>query len=226
MKHNFLKIKHKEVTYRPWESDYWNAVCDGAELRLSRERIYTLGNYLQYAMAEQGDVIEMGVYKGCTAYVLGSIINSNDNGKRVMYLCDTFTGTPETFCKDKGDRDRSGKYSDTSLEYVKMKMNQCFDRCVFVQGFIPDSLTGIGDAVKFCFAHIHLNLYESTRTAVLWLRDRMNRGGLVFIEDYGICDCKGVRRAVDELVDEGILRIVYLPTGQAVASIVEGGIID
>ena len=135
---------------------------------------------------------------------------------RTLFLCDTFAGTPETFDKSMGDVNRTGKYADTSVHYVEEKLSNCYGRVEFVEGFIPDSLKKIKTQIRFCFAHIHLNLYESTRSALLWLKERMIDTGTVIIEDYGISDCKGVRRAVDELTEEGFIDRIYLPTGQAI----------
>lgn len=115
-----------------------------------------------------------------------------------------------------GDVNRTGKYADTSVRYVREKLSGCYDRVEFIEGFIPDSLKSIKPQTGFCFAHIHLNLYESTRSALSWLKNRMIDTGTIIIEDYGISDCKGVRRAVDELAEEGFIDRIYLPTGQAI----------
>lgn len=214
-----FRFKKSEIEYRPWESPEWEKVLKKAELRLSKERVYTLAQYLQHSLPLGGDVVEMGVYKGCTAYVLGHFMNKysiKTGERRTLLLCDTFTGTPETFDKSKGDVNRSGRYADTSVRYVMDKLSDCYDRVEFVEGFIPDSLKNIKPQTEFCFAHIHLNLYESTQNALLWLTKRMIDTGTVLIEDYGIADCKGVRRAVDELAERGSIDRIYLPTGQAI----------
>lgn len=216
-------FKKSEIEYRPWESSEWEEVFKKSELRLSKQRVYTLSQYLKHSLSFRGDVIEMGVYKGCTAYVLGHFMNeyfkhqNAGTGERVtLWLCDTFEGTPETFNKSMGDVDRTGKYANTSVCYVKEKLSGCYDKVEFVEGFIPDSLENIKQQTKFCFAHIHLNLYESTRSALLWLKDRMSDMGIVIIEDYGISGCKGVRKAVHKLTEEGFIDCIYLPTGQAI----------
>lgn len=208
--------KNRDVAYRPWEMSAWERVWKKAELRLSKERVYTLLSFLQYACCFDGDVIEMGVYKGCTAYAIGAVLNTNAPKGKTLYLCDTFSGTPD--CSDcaKGDIRRAGKYADTSVQYVADKMAECYQHTVFVEGFIPDSLQQIDTVTKFCFAHVHLNLYESTKAALLWLKDRMTVNGIVVVEDYGIKNCAGVREAVDELAKSQRRRLVYLPTGQAI----------
>lgn len=216
-------FRKSEIEYRPWESDAWKSIFDAAELRLSRERVYTLVQYLNKMLLSEGDVIEMGVYRGCTAYVLGHFINikcskgaTGEMGGRTIYLCDTFSGTPDKFDKSKGDINRKGKYTDTSVKYVEKKLSGCYDKVKCIEGFIPDSLVQIPNETVFCFAHIHLNLYRSTKDALLWLSNRMVLRGMVVVEDYGISNCEGVRNAVDELTNENIIDCIYIPTGQAI----------
>lgn len=212
-------FKTQDPEYRPWESKEWQCVFDAAELRLSKERVYTLIQFLKQSLiSSDGDVIEMGVYKGCTSYCIGYFMNelAQNGGGRTLYLCDTFAGTPDSYDKSRGDINRLGKYADTSVQYVEDKMKKSYDRVRLIEGFIPDSLTQIPEDVRFSFAHIHLNLHKSTKDALIWLKDKVVFGGTVIIEDYGIQNCRGVRNAADELADEGIIDIIYLPTGQAV----------
>ncbi len=142
-----------------------------------------------------------------------------DTDKKKLYLCDTFNGTPDTYDKSKGDIKRKGKYSDTSKEYVDNKIKNVYQKTETVVGFIPDSLQLLENK-KFCFAHIHLNLYQSTMDALLWLRNKINHSGVIIIEDYGIANCEGVRKAVDEFALENRKNIIYLPTGQAIIEII------
>lgn len=216
-----LLRRKPEIEYRPWESKEWKEIFQKAELRLSKERVYTLAEYLRCALNQDGSVIEMGVYRGCTAYVLACTMSKNLTNvpgkvEKKLYLCDTYEGTPKDFNELKGDINRAGKYNDTSVQYVQEKLKGTYDRINYVVGFIPDSLKQIDSEEKFCFVHIHLNLYESTKDALLWLQGRMSAQGIIIVEDYGISNCKGVRQAVDEQMKMGTLKIIYLPTGQAI----------
>ncbi len=216
-----MRFRKKEIEYSPWENEEWNNLFAEAEIRLSKERMYMLSQLLEYSMRNSdGDVIEMGVYRGCTAYVLGYFIDKVGKKNRTLFLCDTFSGTPEVCSRMDGDIDRKGKYKDTSAEYVMNKLGRCCVKVECIEGFIPDSLSQIPLQARFCFAHIHLNLYESTKNALLWLSGHMEDDGLVIIEDYGIRDCKGVKKAVDEFKEKGNIDLVYLTTGQAVVKFI------
>jgi len=207
-------LNKKRIDYTPWEDEEWSELFRQVEIRLDKERVYTLLQYLELSLKEKSDIIEMGVYRGCTAAAIGNGLKKN-NSESMFYLCDTFEGTPACFNSTKGDINRKGRYTDTSAEYVENKMKKFYSNCCIVKGFIPDSLESISDKT-FCFAHVHLNLYESTINALKWLSVRMDGEGIVVVEDYGIKNCLGVRRAVDELVEAEQFRKIYLPTGQAV----------
>lgn len=210
---------NRNVFFRPWESKKWESIFKSSELRLDKERVYTLSQLLKRSLRFDGNVVEMGVYKGCSAYCIAaqmsfSLGGRNSADKRLI-LCDTFEGTPAIYDKEKGDINRKGKYADTSVDYVEEKVKKVYGNVEMVQGFIPNSLEKICDN-RFCFAHLHLNLYQSTKDALIWLNNRMTDNGMIVIEDYGIDNCEGVRRSVDEYVSENERELIYLPTGQAV----------
>ena len=62
--------------------------------------------------------------------------------------------------------------------------------------------------------------YISKYHALLWFRNKINHSGVIIIEDYGIANCEGVRKAVDEFALENRKIIIYLLTGQAIIEII------
>lgn len=213
LKQLLREIKQSTEQYIPWAGEEYTELYKRAELRISKERAYTLMQIMQLGIEQDGSVIEMGVYKGCTAYMICWLLQQRNVNKKV-FLCDTFQGTPRMRNEEKGDANRGGEYADTSLEYVKNKLKVFSGRCVFVPGLIPDSLKIISLDEKYCFAHIHLNLYQSTMDALEYLRPRICKRGIILIEDYGVKGCVGVRTATDEFCAKYELQSLYLGTGQ------------
>ena len=209
------EIKQNREQYTPWNSKEYTELYKRAELRISRERAYNLLQIMQLAIQQNGSVIEMGVYRGCTAYLICWLLQRR-NIKKKVYLCDTFQGTPKMRNEEKGDVNRGGQYTDTSLEYVKNKLSAFSGNCLLVQGLIPDSLKMISRKEKYCFAHVHLNLYQSTVDALEYLRTRVCEKGIILVEDYGVKSCVGVRSAVDEFCTKNELQFLLLGTGQLV----------
>ena len=129
------EIKQNREQYTPWNSKEYTELYKRAELRISRERAYNLLQIMQLAIQQNGSVIEMGVYRGCTAYLICWLLQRR-NIKKKVYLCDTFQGTPKMRNEEKGDVNRGGQYTDTSLEYVKNKLSAFSGNCLLVQGLI------------------------------------------------------------------------------------------
>ena len=61
----------------------------------------------------------------------------------------------------------------------------------------------------FCFAFIDCVLYEGTKDALSFLKGRMNKGGVIVIDDYFSKNLVGVKKAVLEFFKEEDF-IVYM----------------
>ncbi|WP_417333256.1 TylF/MycF/NovP-related O-methyltransferase [Halarcobacter sp.] len=185
----------------------FDKLFEKAHLRISRDRAFSLIEFLKYSLDKDGDLIEMGVYKGSTAYIIADI---SKNTEKKLYLLDTFEGTPPHSENDNVKRE--GFYSDTSLSYVKDYLMH-FNNLSFIKGFIPKTFEKIKNQ-NFCFCHIHLNLYQSTIDALNFIFEKMVSGGIILIEDYGLEACAGVRKACDEFSKIKNFHMIWLPTGQ------------
>lgn len=184
-----------------------------AQLRISYERGHLLKEFVRCSERVPGDVAEMGVYKGNSAYVIADVMTAWESGKK-LYLFDTFQGTPAAGSQ-RDNHARGGQYADTSVSGVMDLLEPFKDDVIPVAGMIPDSFRDVAAAV-WSFVHIHLNLYQSTKDALEYAFPRLSPGGVIFIEDYGLRSCSGVKCAVDEfcLRKGGI--VMALPSGQGV----------
>jgi len=190
-----------------WNSEKFDNLFERANLRISRDRAFLLLELLTHALNLEGDVCEMGVYKGSSAYLIADTIKQST---KTLHLFDTFEGTPKH--SDNDNMNREGLYADTSLEGVQEYLGE-FKNLSFHKGFIPDTLQAI-ENTRFCFAHLHLNLFQSTKDAMEFIYPRINKGGVILIEDYGLCKCAGVKKASDAFCEINNTHTVWLPTGQ------------
>lgn len=196
------------MTYlQTWEEPEYKEIFKRAELRLTPERAYVIINALNHALNLDGDIIEMGVYKGSTAYLIADTMKDT---QRILHLFDTFEGTPEH--SDKDNTNRTGWYSDTSLEGVQEFLSD-FRFIKYHKGFIPKTFQPL-EQNKYAFVHIHLNLFESTDAALRYIYEMVSTGGIILIEDYGLIKCSGVKLAVDSFVRELGISVIHLPTSQ------------
>jgi len=66
------------------------------------------------------------------------------------------------------------------------------------RGLFPDTAAGL-ESETFAVVHLDGDLYETTRAGLDFFWPRMVTGGVIVLDDYGLHDCPGVTRAVDEL---------------------------
>lgn len=204
------KIKHPpKILDDVWNNEFYETLFEKSKLRLSRERAFVIINMLKHALKLEGEVAEMGVYKGSTAFIIASYMK--DSPKDFL-LFDTFEGTPEHSKED--NVKRHGFYADTSLSEVKAFLSD-FNNVHYFPGFIPQVFQNL-QKKEYAFVHIHLNLYTSTKNALEYIFDKLTLGGIILIEDYGLSQCLGVKKATDEYVQSQGNTVIHLPTGQAI----------
>ena len=151
--------------------------------------LWIVYNCIMQAKSVPGDFAECGVFRGATAHLIAETMNG-----RVLHLFDTFTGMPPTDIEV--DAHEEGDFSETSLqEALELVGNP--DKVVFYAGFVPDTFAGL-EHKEFAFVHIDLDLYRSTTDALRYFYPRMNRGGIMLLDDYGRPSCQGVTKAIEE----------------------------
>lgn len=133
--------------------------------------------------APKGNFVELGVYRGGTAWKLLEIANLQD---RELHVFDTFTGIPY---KGALDLNQVGDFGDVDLEEVK----ELLPEAIFHIGLFPDTLTS--NVQDIAFIHCDMDTYQATKSVKPALWRRMVLGGLIFFDDI---DLAGVRKAIEE----------------------------
>lgn len=196
---------------KEWLNPRFDTLFNNAKLRISRERAFVLLETLKVAEKLPGNLAELGVYKGSTAYLIADYLFQHQLDNKKLYLFDTFAGTPQGSHHDNVARE--GLYEDVILDDVKRFMNLFDSLLVYQPGLIPETFAGL-ETELFCFLHVHLNLYQSTRDTLEGLYDSVVGGGVILIEDYGLNTCRGVKKATDEFLATKNNVVIHLPTGQ------------
>jgi O-methyltransferase len=207
-----VSVESPQPLHSPWNSESFDKYFAMASPRtlVSRDRCYVLERMVRQTLTVPGDIIECGVYKGGTAAMIARILEECASEKK-LYLFDTFEGMPET----DGERDwhKKGDFSDTSLQAVKDFVGM-EDRCVFKQGFIPETFAGMED-ITISFCHIDVDIYRSILDCLNFAWPRMQPGGIIIFDDYGFPTCPGALLAVDEFFEGKDAIPLCLHTGQA-----------
>lgn len=184
---------------------------------LKPQSLYTLLYFLDQSLALEGDVIECGVWRGGSAKLLREEILANGAGKK-LFLFDSFEGMAEV--SEAEDRHQVGDFRDTSLEHVQtfvagQRGEDPEGVAVFRKGWIPQTFVGL-DQLKFCFAHIDVDLYQSIIDSLEFIYPRLSSRGIIVFDDYGFASCPGARKAVDQFFADKPEKPFVLDTAQAV----------
>jgi hypothetical protein len=164
-----------------------------------------LGNIDYFASVAQdildlnldGDIAECGVYKGGSARLLATIFPH-----KKIFLFDSFEGMIENDILEKGHK--KGDFNDTSLKEVKSYLSDK-PNCAFFSGWIPSSASFLNEE-RFCFVHLDLDLYQSTKAAIEIFWPKVVDGGVIVFDDWEWENCPGVKQSVTEYFDDQEIR--------------------
>lgn len=137
--------------------------------------------------APPGCFVEVGVYKGGTAWHLSRV--AQEQG-RAIYLYDTFTGMPDNVV-DGLDQHKAGDFADTSANAIR----DLIPYATVIQGEFPHSALPFMGTVAL--AHLDCDNYYSVLKSAAWLTPKMASGGILWFDDSPILP--GAKKAVEEL---------------------------
>ena len=126
----------------------------------------------------EGDIAELGVYRGNTAIVLATAARRLG---RTLYLLDTFEGFPERDLTGI-DADKPMGFGDTSLESVRARVGD--DHVRFIKGYFPDTAADLAVDARYCLVHIDCDLYAPAKSALSYFYPRLVPGGFLVVHDY------------------------------------------
>ena len=167
----------------------------------SNARLRGLHNAVKHVVAHRvpGDVVECGAARGGSAALMGLTLKQLGTTDRMLWVFDTFEGLPSPTLDDP-DYDIAKLYTGTCLgtiEDVKASFQDLgiYSQAKLVKGLFQDTLlsTNIG---SIAVLNIDGDWYDSVKTCLENLYEKVAVGGVIQIDDYGFW--KGSRKAVDE----------------------------
>lgn len=138
---------------------------------LSPDAIKTLR--AQAASCPPGAFVEVGVYKGGSAWHLAEIAKQQ---RRKLYLYDTFSGVPFA-----DDVHGAGAFTDCRAADVE----KAIPDAVVIEGTFPESLIEMGPVA---FVHADCDHYQSIKAVCLEMPRLMAPGGKILFDDFGCLD--------------------------------------
>jgi len=180
---------------------------------IHKERLFLLYQFANLSASLEGNVAELGVYKGGSAKLLAKVFEKGAKEK-VVHLFDTFCGIPET--NPLIDLHKKGDFATTSLDSAQQFLSDCHN-VVFHKGLFSATFNRVANET-FCFVHIDCDVYQSVLECCEFFYPRMTCGGIMLFDDYGFLSCPGAKKAVDEYFQDKSERPVYLTTGQCIVT--------
>jgi hypothetical protein len=152
-----------------------------------------------------GDVVECGVGRGLSFYVLAYFMARRSSSRR-LYGFDSFEGFPPPSAFDHssrrpvcGDVWRDTSYRHVAEHFRAGGLQDFFEsRVTMVPGFFSTTLPGRLDPAKIALLNLDVDLYESYRECLQHLGPRV--AGLVVYDEYAAPKWPGATRAIDEHV--------------------------
>jgi hypothetical protein len=171
-----------------------------------------------------GDILEFGVYKGTSLVRLLSFRNllENENSRKVFGF-DIFGKFPDSLELESDKKfvenfENAGGFGISRIELDAHLSNKGFRNYELIEGDIIKTIPEFIEknaSRKIALLHIDVDVYEPTKVILESLWDRVVKGGIIMLDDYGTVE--GETKAVDEFfADKDVIiskpRFNYIPS--------------
>lgn len=203
------------ATLSPWLSDtdfleIYEEIKDSTLVDIYR--LYELWCISKQSADLEGDILEVGVWRGGSGAVLAKAIQNFPDKK--VFLADTFRGVVKA-----GVRDTvyvNGEHADTSFQHVQKLISKLSLKNVqILEGVFPED-TGSQITSKISLIHIDVDVFDSCKDIVSWAFERLSKGSVIIFDDYGFQGCEGVKYFVDELRENKDFLFIHNLNGHAI----------
>jgi O-methyltransferase len=197
------------ATYAPWRDNTQFADLHkqiAAHTLVDIYRCFELWHLCGQVKAIEGDVLEVGVWRGGTGALLGAATRAFGSDCTV-WLADTFAGVPKTD-PAYDTKYEGGEHADTSEAIVRdLVSSLSLTNVKILTGLFPETTGGVIADRRIRLCHIDVDSYASARDVFNWVWPRLTSGGVVVFDDFGFWGCEGVVTAVHEISAEGAVVI-------------------
>ncbi|HEU6449053.1 MAG TPA: TylF/MycF/NovP-related O-methyltransferase [Verrucomicrobiae bacterium] len=138
---------------------------------------------LEITRRNEGDYVEIGVFKGDSAYAALDYMDRANIQKRA-YLFDTFCGFDYEGAETSADRTWYKTHGDASMDAVRkllsrFKTSHEVIKANIITDPLPDSIK------KIVACNIDVDMYEAVAAALAKVAPLMVEGGIIIVEDQG-----------------------------------------
>ena len=163
---------------------------------------------------KSNNYVECGVCDGLTSF-FNSQLHDNKKRKKV-YLYDSWSKIRNRdFINDK-EKKKSDNYSYLEIYNTKNNLIDFKSDLIFNKGYIPEVFKKSKNPKAICWLHIDLNSSKPTYSSLNFFYNRLEKDGVILIDDYGDSDYLNTRKVVDHFLMKKKNILWQLPTGQAI----------
>ena len=202
----------KSYTRGVYSGHQWGKGTDSA-LRVEW-RVHIALWAARHAMRLEGDFVECGVNTGILSLAVCDHLRFEGSG-RMMYLFDTFAGTPESMMSDKEKEKRRMENQMYYPECYNLALENFapYPNVKLVRGEVPASLAEVS-IDKVAYLSIDMNVARAERAAIEHFWPKLSSGAIVVLDDYGWRGFEEQQQTMDEFARRQGVAIASLPTGQ------------
>jgi O-methyltransferase len=179
-------------------------------------RVYIVCWFANLVKNLEGDFVECGVNTGAYSRAVIEYIDFDKTGK-TFYLLDTFEGMPGHLVREEEKKVGVSEYLGDHYKNVFDQVVKTFEhfKVKIIKGVVPDTLVEC-DAKKICYLSIDMNSAAPEIAAADFFWEKLVKGGVMILDDYGFPMHIFQKRAFDEFALKKGVQILSLPTGQGI----------
>ena len=132
----------------------------------------------------EGSLVECGFGHGKTANIFTNFMLDEIIQKRNMHFYDSFTGFPTPSKEDKSERNPQKGQWAVPIEEAKKVKEKANVPVEVVKGYFEDTIK-VYNGGPIAVLHIDCDLYQSYKTVLETLYDKVVTGGLIMFDEYG-----------------------------------------
>ena len=213
-----FEILISEAFYAPWkvDIDFQTFYKKIKKLTmLDHVRLYTIWDNIKNVKNIDGDLIEVGSWRGGVSMLMGQKLLFEKSQKKV-FSYDTFHGVVKSSKLDPFYK--NNEHNEADLDEYKENLEKLkLDNIRIYSGIYPDDfLSNINPHTRYSLAHIDVDTYQSAYDSFKFIWDKMSVNGIFIFDDYGFHQTSGIRLCVDDIRKNYDVSFLYLTCGQAV----------
>jgi O-methyltransferase len=179
-------------------------------------RVYICCYFASLVKKLEGDFVECGVNTGAYSRAVIDYIDFNSLDKK-FYLLDTFEGFPIEQISDEEKKAGVDVYGGSHYKDVHQQVVETFKpfNVTIIKGRVPQTLEEC-TATKIAYLSIDMNAVAPEIAAADFFWDKIVKGGVILLDDYGFPMHINQKIAFDKFAAEKNVEILSLPTGQGI----------